>query len=184
MVFANDDGLPRTIDVRDATNSLAGQLGAIHAALSEHGRQLSSLLELIQRCFAPLAEQNAALRNRDIDQHVIAPLAETVIEMLDDIQSESCERDGAFGVLAECRDADRERLLQLLRRYDIHEYMPGRGTRFDVSRHTGVRAETRRRERVGLIRAVIRPGYIRRRDNWVVRAARVEVYVPAHEVAR
>ncbi len=147
--------------------------------------QLGAIGERQKRVIEPLAEQNASLRNDEIDSRFVRPLLEAVIQTLDRLDDEligCCEMDDA---LRNGRESDREEYLQLLRRFGVRLIRAIRGDPFNPKYHkVSSRRISDSPAKIGRVRHARRPGYIRECDGAVIRGAWVEVYVEANGAAR
>ncbi len=138
------------------------------------------LLELdkkIQELLIPMTKENQRLKNRDHDECFVKPLVLGLIEIVDRHSVElSATEKQAFGVVEEMRQLDREEIVQILKRLDIHQFQ-SKALKYDSSLHTviEVRANSERRKE-GHIAKVLRPGYRRASDGFIFRKIWVEVW--------
>lgn len=156
-------------------DAVCERLGAIEECLA-------AVCERLERAVVPLAEENRALRNEELDLHVVRPLLEIIIQVLGRLDDELREGpdEGAFGILRAARQADREEYHQILRHFGVTAKHPKRGDRFSPSVHKVIsRQATASANAVGRLRRVMRPAYIRERNGQVIEKAWVEVYVQA-----
>ncbi len=112
--------------------------------------------------------------------HVVRPHLELIIQTLSRMDEELRDEtnSGVFGVLRVAREADREEHRQLLRQLGISTLYPKRGERFAPPVHRRVsEVATTSAAKVGRVRRVMRPAYVRERDGEVITRAWVEVYV-------
>ncbi len=157
------------------------------SALAEIKQLLEGISERQERIVVPLAEHNRELRNDAIDNHIVRPLLNTVIQILDRLEDEMREAGhiSASGPSVNERRVDREEYRQLLERYGVAPRYWRRGTPFQAQYHqvTQSRATTAPAD-VGRLSRTLRPAYVRSRNREVIRKAWVEVYSNSNSVKR
>jgi hypothetical protein len=162
-------------------------LSAISSRLDIIDRQVQSLTIELEKVLVPMAEQNRQLLDRLVDEHIVLPYALGLIEIIDRQGREigdTAQGVMEFSALEDCRSIDRQELLNVLTRLGIEEFKAPRGTRCTPDLHKIIRVlPSSRTERHNRISVVIRSGFIRVRDQLVVRRALVEAWGPVAAVA-
>jgi molecular chaperone GrpE (heat shock protein) len=173
----NPDGITKgpaivIVEVRPEEGANVGRSESLGLA------QVVDGLERIETLLS--SDRRPSLEQREIDFAIIQPLVANIAEIVDRIERELSdeEGDGVFGALRDCRKADREELLNTVRCFGVDQFRPARGDVFDARSHRV--AETRAAQstcEVDRVCRVLRPGYKRVVDGWVIRPAWVAVWV-------
>jgi hypothetical protein len=187
---ANGDQMPRKIrDLEHAVSGLTVVMGAMSKAVTSAEKRIEVqsdaivfLVALVEKAILPLAESNRVLMERDSDQNILSPVVQSLALILDRNETELSQADRAvssFVFIEECRSMDKQEIINLLQFFGVEQFTLKAGTPFDPATSAVKHVRTiHDASRHGKVSKVLRPGYRRVTDGWVIRPAWVEVFGP------
>lgn len=146
-------------------------------------RQVQALSAEVRKALIPIAEENRHLHEQDADRRIMVPFALEVIAMLERQSAEVEQIDQgalALSYIDKCRAVDQKEVMNMLQRRGIEEIKIPRGSEPNPETHDVERVRpTHDKHKHGRISRLLRRGYWRRHDSFLIKPAAVEVWGPA-----